>query len=389
MQLSIVIVSYNVCAYLLQCLDAVGRATRGIASEVWVVDNASTDDSVARVRERFPEVLMLANKENVGFARANNMALRQASGEYVLLLNPDTVVAEDTLRQCLNFLRERPEVGAVGARMLNRDGTFAPESRRGLPTPATAFFKLCGLARLFPKSRLFGRYHMRYLDEDKPAAIDVISGAFFMGRRKALEEVGFLDEDYFMYGEDVDLSYRLLCSHWQNWYVPADVLHYKGESTQKTSYRYVHNFYNAMLIFFRKHFASRYRLTALVVYPVVVAAATAEITLRNLRQGVERLCYRARCMWHGGDETWHREVVSFAGDDEEWRRVQAQVREAGMTPHRDFSEKTTYMVYDAGMFPYSDMLRLMRSISKCNMNVHIGIYHREDKTIVLPNDIIR
>lgn len=388
MQLSVVIVSYNVCPYLLQCLDSVARATYGIESEVWVVDNASTDDSVARVRQYYPEALVLANKENVGFARANNMALRQASGKYVLLLNPDTIVGESTLRECIAFFERKPGVGAVGVHMLNRDGSFAPESRRGLPTPATAFFKLCGLARLFPKSRLFGRYHMRYLDETKSAAIDVISGAFFMGRREALAAVGFLDEDYFMYGEDVDLSYRLLCDHWENWYVPADILHYKGESTQKTSYSYVHNFYNAMLIFFRKHFARRYRLTALVVLPVVVVAASVEMGLRNVRRSAQLMVERAARLLHLGTAADQRELIYFIGRSAVWETVRTLAEAAGYKAINHFSQQATYLVFDAQVFSYEEMFSLMKKSYAAKVGSHIGVYHHSRKTIILPNDVI-
>ena len=177
----------------------------------------------------------------------------------MLLLNPDTLVAEDTLRSCLDFLDARPTVGAVGVRMLNSDGSFAPESRRGLPTPFTSFCKMTGLWTLFPKSRLFGRYYMRYLNPDEANPIEVISGAFNMVRRKALDQIGLLDEDFFMYGEDIDLSYRLLQGGWENYYLPCTILHYKGESTVKSSFRYVNVFYKAMLIFFNKHYGPRHR----------------------------------------------------------------------------------------------------------------------------------
>ena len=209
MLLSIIIVSYNVRAFLVQCLDSVTKACEGIQAEIWVVDNASTDGSVEYARQFFPEVHYIQNPENVGFARANNQAIRQATGKYVLLLNPDTVVGEKTLRGCTQFLDIHPEAGATGTRMLNRDGTFALESRRGLPTPATAFYKVCGLCALLPRHRTFGKYYMRYLDPSEANQIEVISGAFMMLRRTALEQIGLLDEDYFMYGEDIDLSYRL------------------------------------------------------------------------------------------------------------------------------------------------------------------------------------
>ena len=253
--LSVVIVNYNVKFYLEQCLESVRRASEGLQVEVFVVDNLSTDGSVEYLHERFPEVTFIENKENVGFARANNQAIRQSKGKYVLLLNPDTIVGEDTLKQCVEFMDAHREAGTVGTYMLHVDGTFAPESRRGLPTPFVAFCKMTGLTALFPKSRLFGRYYMRYLDENEMNEIEVISGAYMMLRREALDKVGLLDEDFFMYGEDIDLSYRVLKGGYKNYFLPVRMLHYKGESTVKNSYRYVYTFYEAMRLFFRKHYS--------------------------------------------------------------------------------------------------------------------------------------
>ena len=258
-KVSIVIVSYNVCQLLGECLQSVYRALDGIDGEVFVVDNNSTDDTMATLPPRFPDVHFIGNKENVGFARANNQAIRQSESEYVLLLNPDTVVYEPTLRGVLNFMDSHPEAGGAGVRMLTRNGQPAPESRRAVPTPWVSFLKMIGFTR---------RYYMSHLPWNQPSQIEVVSGAFCMLRRKALDQVGLLDEDYFMYGEDIDLSYRLLKGGWQNWYVPFDIVHYKGESTQKSSFRYVHTFYQAMLIFFRKQYG---HLNFLLSIPIKVA----------------------------------------------------------------------------------------------------------------------
>ena len=243
--IAIVIVSYNVCQLLDECLKSVRKALTGIDGEVWVVDNRSKDHTVEYLTPRYPEVRFIANRENVCFARAYNQAISRSQSEYVLLLNPDTVVDERTIRGCLEFMDAHPEVGGAGVRMLNRHGEPAPESRRAIPTPWVSFLKMQGFTR---------RYYMSHLSWDVPGRIEVISGAYCLLRRKALEQVGLLDEDFFMYGEDIDLSYRLLQGGWQNWYLPFDIVHYKGESTEKTSYRYVHTFYQAMLIFFRKHY---------------------------------------------------------------------------------------------------------------------------------------
>ena len=281
MKLSVVIVSYNVKYHLEQCLRSVVRASANIDTEVWVVDNASTDGSYDYLHERFPQIHIIANSENVGFSRANNQAIPRCSGEYILLLNPDTLVAENTLQGCISFLDAHPEVGATGVKMLNPDGTFALESRRGMPTPFTSFCKMSGLGTLFPRSRTFGRYYMQYLDRDAAAPIEVISGAFNMLRRRAFEQVGMLDEDFFMYGEDIDLSYRLLKGGWTNYYLPYPILHYKGESTMKSSYRYVSVFYNAMLIFYNKHYRRRYRFLGWFIKAAVVARASMDMILRT------------------------------------------------------------------------------------------------------------
>jgi GT2 family glycosyltransferase len=279
-KISIVIVSYNVSKLLDECLQSVARALQGIDGEVFVVDNHSVDKTIAMLKEKHPEVKVIANEENVGFSRANNQAIRLSEAEYVLLLNPDTVVYENTLHGVLDFMDKHPEAGGAGVRMLTREGHRAPESRRSIPTPWVAMLKMLGATR---------RYYMSHLSWDEPGQIEAVSGAFFLVRRKALDQVGLLDEDYFMYGEDIDLSYRLLKGGWQNWYLPYDIIHYKGESTQKSSFRYVHTFYQAMLIFFRKHYG---HLSIFFALPVKVAIyfraslALLQMTMDRLRRFV-------------------------------------------------------------------------------------------------------
>ena len=257
-KLSVVIVNYNVCYFLEQALLSVRRAVEKLGQpvEVFVVDNNSADGSVAMVKARFPEVVLIANRDNPGFSKGNNQALRRATGQYQLLLNPDTVVEEDTFRACCAYLDAHPACGGLGVKMLDGQGRFLPESKRGLPTPAVAFYKMFGLARLLPKSRTFGRYHLGFLSPDETHEVEVLSGAFMLLRKTALDAVGLLDEDYFMYGEDIDLSYRLTQGGWKNVYFPGTrIIHYKGESTKRTSVNYVFVFYRAMVIFARKHFA--------------------------------------------------------------------------------------------------------------------------------------
>lgn len=256
MKLSVVIVNYNVKYFLEQCLYSVAKAGTGIEMEVFVVDNNSVDGSVEMLRQKFPAVKVIANTGNTGFSKANNQAIKVSTGEYVLLLNPDTVVEEDTFTKVIGFMDQHPDAGALGVKMIDGAGKFLPESKRGLPTPSVAFFKMTGLSGLFPRSRLFGRYHLGFLDENKTWTVDVLAGAFMFLRRSVLEKTGLLDEDFFMYGEDIDLSYRITKAGYKNYYFPdTRILHYKGESTKKSSVNYVFVFYNAMVIFAKKHFS--------------------------------------------------------------------------------------------------------------------------------------
>lgn len=258
MRLSVVIVNYNVRAFLEQALLSVRKAMQGIAGEVWVVDNHSVDDSVRMVREKFPEVRLIANTNNPGFAVANNQAIRQSKGEYVLLLNPDTLVEEDTFHKCLAFMDAHPEAGALGVKLIDGSGKFLPESKRGFPSPWVALCKTVGLSAVFPKSRLFNGYYLGHLGENDTNPVDVLAGCFMFMRRAALDKAGLLDEAFFMYGEDIDLSYRIIQAGYKNYYFPeTKIIHYKGESTKKGSLNYVRTFYQAMIIFTRKHFTGR------------------------------------------------------------------------------------------------------------------------------------
>lgn len=258
MKLSIIIVNYNVQYFLEQCLFSVKTALKGIQSEIFVVDNSSVDDSCQMIKEKFGEVNLIDNDENKGFSYANNQAIRKANGEYILILNPDTVVEEGTFAKCIEFMDEHPEAGGLGVKMIDGKGTFLPESKRALPTPLVAFFKIFGFSKLFPRSKLFSKYHLGYLDPEKIHEIEVLPGAFMFLRKKALNTVGLFDEDFFLYGEDIDLSHRLLLGGFKNYYFPqTTIIHYKGESTKKGSLNYVVQFYKAMIIYANKHFSKR------------------------------------------------------------------------------------------------------------------------------------
>lgn len=282
MKLSVVVVNYNVQNFLKLCLDSVRKASKDLAIEVFVVDNNSVDGSVAMVRQEFPEVKLIENKQNRGFSYANNQAIRESTAEYVLLLNPDTVVEEDTFEKVLQFMDQHPEAGGLGVMMLDGKGNFLPESKRGLPTPAVAFYKIFGLARIFPKSKLFGRYHLGFLDKNHTHEVEILSGAFMLMRKSVLDKVGLLDETFFMYGEDIDLSYRILLGGYKNYYFPETrIIHYKGESTKKSSVNYVFVFYRAMVIFAKKHFSQKYaQLFSLLINFAIYLRAGMAISVR-------------------------------------------------------------------------------------------------------------
>jgi GT2 family glycosyltransferase len=260
MDLSVVLLSYNTREFTEGALRTVLEAADGLEAEVYLVDNASRDGSADMVEARFPRVKLLRNPRNVGFSAGNNVALRQVTGRHVLLLNTDTIVRRDTLRRMVEFMDSHPEAGAAGCRILNPDGTLQLDSRRGLPTPMAAFCKLSGLSRIFPKSQRFARYNMTYLDPDETNEVDVLSGSCMMVRKEAMDQVGLLDEDYFMYGEDIDWCYRIRSAGWRIYYVPTtEIIHFRGESGRSEPLRILYRKSKAMSIFVRKHMRHRYR----------------------------------------------------------------------------------------------------------------------------------
>jgi O-antigen biosynthesis protein len=256
MQLSVIIVNYNVKYFLEQCLHSVIKACAGMQAQIIVADNNSTDGSRAYLEEKFTGVQFIWNSDNIGFARANNQALEKAKGEFVLFLNPDTLLAEDSIEKCMQFFKTNKAAGALGIRMVDGSGNFLKESKRAFPSPLTSLFKLSGLARLFPRSKTFARYHLGHLPEHENHEVDVLAGAFMMIPKKILDEIGNFDERFFMYGEDVDLSYRIQEAGYKNYYfAESSIIHFKGESTKRGSLNYVRLFYKAMNLFVKKHYS--------------------------------------------------------------------------------------------------------------------------------------
>ncbi|MBP5338539.1 MAG: glycosyltransferase family 2 protein [Prevotella sp.] len=375
-KLTVVIISYRVPQYLEQCIVSVRRATEGIDSEIIVVDNHSDDGTVEYLKERFGKsITLIESNHNLGFSKANNIAIRQSTSEYVLLLNPDTFVAEDSIKTVLQFMDEHPNVGGAGVMMHNANGTAARESRRGIPTPYVSLLKMLGNS---------SRYYLSHLPWDEPGRIDVMSGAFCLLRREALARVGLLDEEFFMYGEDIDLSYRILKGGYENWYVPAHIVHYKGESTQKSSFRYVHVFYQAMLIFFRKHYG---HLSLLVTLPIKVAIygrafiALLQMQYRRLRNSLGLIDPQAEDF----------EYV-FVGSQQMLDECQKLARQKGLMAtflHKGdelpAGREGQCIVYDTDAFTYGQIIDMAARDGKSET----GTYNCSTKTLITSREVIR
>lgn len=263
------------------------KASKNVSTEIFVVDNNSVDGSVQMLKSRFgeTEIQLIENKKNTGFSYANNQAIKIAKGEYILLLNPDTVVEEDTFEKVISFMDSHPDAGGLGVKMLDGRAKFLPESKRGLPTPSVAFYKMIGLSKIFPKSKTFGRYHLGFLDENKTHEVEILAGAFMLLRKTTLDKVGLLDETFFMYGEDIDLSYRIILGGYKNYYFPETrIIHYKGESTKKSSINYVFVFYRAMVIFAEKHFSqNNAKLLSILINIAIYLRAGVAITIQFIK----------------------------------------------------------------------------------------------------------
>ncbi len=395
-KLSVIIVSYNVKFYIEQCLNALLWILRETDAEVIVVDNHSKDGSVDYLRSKFGKVITLvSSNHNLGFAKANNVALRHAAGEYVLLLNPDTIPTKSSILDTVAFMDSHPRAGGLGVHMLKADGSSALESRRGLPTPMTAFYKMCGLCARYPSHPRFGHYYMSGISWDEPHKIEVVSGAFFLIRRSALEDVGLLDEDYFMYGEDIDLSHRLLKAGYENWYYPALILHYKGESTYRSSFRYVHVFYKAMLIFFRKNYGHLSFFITLPIKLAIVAKAAATVCKIEIRRWRDQLGLKIR-------QTDNQPVYVFIGSaytlsqcrklaDNKGLDAVFHEGTVGSLPDGHLSltlpdDRPLVVVYDVNAFSHNDIFRIF---SKNVMSqVTIGTYDNGNRLLITPTEVI-
>jgi len=257
-QLSVIIVNYNAGPLLRKCVESVYRQTTRLDFHLWVVDNGSRDGSAKKIQKEFPQATVLFSKDNLGFAKANNMAIRQSDSEYVLLLNPDTVILDRAIEKTVAFMESHPTTGVSGCKVLNEDGTLQLACRRAIPTPRIAFFRLSGLSRLFPKSRSMGKYNLTYLSSDKTHEVEAVSGSFLMIRREVIDQIGLLDERFFMYGEELDWCLRAKHAGWKIMYVPhGQVIHYKGECSRSNRRRAMYEYHRSMYLFHKKHFAAK------------------------------------------------------------------------------------------------------------------------------------
>jgi GT2 family glycosyltransferase len=284
MEVSVIIVSYNVREYLRQCLISVLESAESVECEIFVVDNNSTDGSADMVRNEFPGVKIIANKENSGFSSANNQAIKKSNGKYILLLNPDTIIEADTISKCIGFMNDHSDAGILGVKMVNREGRFLPESKRAFPEPLTAFFKVFGLSFIFPRSHFFNRYYLTNIGTDETAPAEAISGAFMFIRMEALIKAGLLDEDFFMYGEDIDLSYRISRKGYTNYYFPeVCIIHFKGMSTPVNKYTDIKYFYDAMRIYAGKRNRERVNPLYFLIIPAIIFRQGIALAVRFIR----------------------------------------------------------------------------------------------------------
>ena len=393
MTLSVVIVNYKVPFYLHQCLCSLKKATEMMDKEIFVVDNDSKDGSVDFLRKYHPEVHYIENHENVGFSKANNMAIQKAQGDFVLLINPDTIVSEDTIERCVEFMNSHPDAGAIGVRQNYAYGMFAPESKRAVPRPMTALFKFTGLCKRFPKNKVLGKYYLGFLDNRQANEIEILSGAFMFIRHQAIKKAGMFDEDYFMYGEDIDLSYRILKAGFKNYYLPTNIIHYKGESTHKHTFTYVNNFNKSMTIFFRKHFKAYSWFLELPI----LAAVYLKTIWGFLKVSVLKLFWKKI----SDEQVYKGYKFLVLTDSPEQSRAVALLRDKGYSPRvegissrvsafghsllsSDEWKNFDFIVYDTDIFSYKTMIEaFIRQYDNNKIKKpSLAVYHQDIDKII-------
>jgi GT2 family glycosyltransferase len=392
MRLTVVIVNYNVKFYLEQCLRSLYKSLDGVCAEVHVVDNASTDGSEKYIKELFPKVIYTYNTSNIGFAGACNIAIRRSSAEYILLLNPDTILPESNIKEVLDYMESDTGCGGCGVRMITSDGSFLPESKRGYPTLSAAFFKLTGIYKLLSNDKSDG-YYLSNLDKDKRHEVPVLAGAYMMLRASVLKVTGPLDEDYFMFGEDIDLSCKITDAGYHNCYLPTSILHYKGESTVHTSYSYIKNFYGAMAIFVRKHDKGSF----IRKMSIIAAIHSLMYTKRRIAMAQRTLGWlfmtnrvpTPRMLVFAAEHNISAilTILRQNGIDGGCLCVAASERSAqhiGHT-HLEHGKKFTHVLYDSESYSYKRMIELMESNAPSGLG--LAIYHKCSQVIVTPEHV--
>ena len=362
MQLSVVILNYNVRYFLETCLVSVQKAIQNIDSEIIVIDNASTDGSCEMIKERFPEVYLIENKENLGFPKGNNIGVEKAKGDYICILNPDTVIAEDTFEKILQFAENQTELGIIGCKMIDGSGLFLPESKRGIPTPWVAFTKVAGLYKYFPKSTLFNQYYLQHIPQSSTQKVPILTGAFMFLKRQLYQEVGGFDQDCFMYSDDVDLSYLVTKKGFSNYYfADTTIIHYKGESTQK-DVLYMKRFQEAMTFFYKKHFNQSYLFTFFMKIGIKLFAFKKMFTLKTFK-ATQPECY----LIMSDNEALEDSITSkFNKNTVIINNIEGLRMLIGMA-----EKSTTEVIFDTNFISHSDMIQIMQDINQKNITFKI------------------
>lgn len=351
--LSIIIVNYNVKYFLKQCLLSVQKATKGIPSEIIVVDNHSTDGSVAMLETQFEEVILIANKQNVGFSKANNQGVAKAKGDMILILNPDTVLAEDTLTKTLDFAKKQKNLGAIGVKFIDGNGNFLPECKRGIPTPKIALAKIIG----FPKNGI-DRYYASHINKNEIAEVPILTGAFMLMHKKVYLEVNGFDESYFMYGEDIDLSYKILKLGHKNFYFgKATIIHYKGESTIKNK-TYLKRFYGAMVIFYKKNFKVNRVLNTLMQTGIQLLYFLKSLSIQKKTNTLKK---SNRIIYIGKNEAIFAKIKSKF-------QPELAVFHQDITKKDILTNKPNMLIFDMNYLDYKAVFPLMETLNDLNIS---------------------
>jgi GT2 family glycosyltransferase len=364
---------------LYQTLLSLYKSLEGVDNDVYVVDNNSNDNSVEYIKKHFPNVIIIENKENVGFSKANNQAYKLSNSKYILILNPDTVLKEDTIRTCLQVMESNPNVGAVGVKMIDGKGNYLPESKRGFPTPWASICKFSGLTHLFPKSKIFASYYLGHLSENETNKIEVLTGAFMFIRSNLYREVGMLDERYFMYGEDIDISYQITLKKFDILYISnTQIIHYKGESTPKKSLKFIQNFHDAMSVFYQKNFSkNQNKLAQYIILSIIEIKAFYEKfkLLVPSFNNQKKKDLRSRKNWlivyhskHSKNEHISK-LITYLKNASQCENVElCEIKNIDVMLKKYKTVSSLNLVFDLETLTFSESIELMQKVNSLNIN---------------------